>query len=416
MGQPDESVAVFEAEDGILVFGSESALSLLDADISVPFRPISGKQLARVTGHVGTAAGTISAESGRWLKLTRESAGHLDTFKATSIGKDGLLAGTLRTNSGQITKHLKFENISKGALLTPAAPMLLGSMATQYALESALDDITTYLETIDRKLDQLLKQRKTETLGQIGGVTLAIDEAYALLASTGTVSATTWSKVQATSLSLQTMQSEAIAQLSDVAESIETVRGHADKTAKALERAAEDTQFWLGVLARTIALQDRQYVLELARVAEESPLQLDDHRRGITDARRNRVQRIVAGLEAVNAAVTATSTLSNRAKVANPINAPKIARRSHAITSDIATFAVHTELDFLEPGDVSATPWSQAALGLIGEATSAVGAVGAVGSGAVHQAQALGHAVEERRDQAVLRKAEKIEEKRRARE
>lgn len=81
--------------------------------------------------------------------------------------------------------------------------MVLATMATQYALEAALDEITAYLEVIDAKLDQLLKQRKTETLGQLGGIAMAIEEANAIYNETDGVSLVTWSKVQ---FALQTMQ------------------------------------------------------------------------------------------------------------------------------------------------------------------------------------------------------------------
>lgn len=174
------------------------------------------------------------AQSGRWVKLDRQSHEAVKAAQKAGMGK--VLSGVLRGDKGRIIKHLKFEDLAKGAALTPAAPAVMGAMATQYALEAALDDITAYLETIDLKLDQLLKQRKTETLGQIGGVSLAIDEAAAILDETGTVSPVTWSKVQATSLALQTMQAEAVAQLQAVAENVTTAGGDVDKAAKALEQ------------------------------------------------------------------------------------------------------------------------------------------------------------------------------------
>lgn len=404
MTDAGETVAVYEAEDGILAFGSEAVLARLEADAGVRSKPISKRHVARIAGHAGTVGGRLAAESGRWLKLTPESAAHV----LAAGGKSKVASGVLR-NKGQITKHLKFENLSKSAALTPAAPAVFGAMATQYAIESALDDITAYLEEIDRKLDQLLKQRKTETLGQIGGVSLAIDEAASIFASTGTVSSTTWSKVQGTSLALQTMQAEAIEQLHVVSEDVTSAAGDADKAAKVLTRVRDDVQFWLGVLARTIALQDRQYVLELARVADEDELQLLAHRQGITVARAERVRRIVAGLEAIVESVTASSTLSNAAKVANPISAPKVARQANAITESISTFAQHAGLALGGSGSVDLTPWARAARGLLDEASTVVITAG---TGVAGRARLFGQAVEERRDERVLRRARKIEEKR----
>ncbi|WP_289020115.1 hypothetical protein [uncultured Ornithinimicrobium sp.] len=404
MTEAGETVAVYEAEDGILVFGTEAALMNLDADPDVVSKPISKRHVARIAGHAGTMGGRLAAESGRWLKLTPESAQHV----RAAGGRAKVASGVLR-DKGQITKHLKFDNLSKGGALTPAAPAVFGAMATQYAIEAALDDITAYLEEIDRKIDQLLKQRKTETLGQIGGVSLAIDEAVSIYASTGTVSSTTWSKVQGTSLALQTMQAESVEQLHVLSEDVKAAAGDADKAAKVLTQVSDDVQFWLGVLARTIALQDRQYVLELARVADEDEQQLDAHREGITVARSDRVCRIVAGLEAIVDSVAASSTLSNAAKVANPISAPKVARQANSIADSVSAFAQHAGLELGGSGSVDLTPWARAARGLLDEASTVVTTAG---TGVAGRARLFGRAVEERRDERVLRRAKRIEEKR----
>jgi hypothetical protein len=282
-------------------------------------------------------------------------------------------------------------------------------MATQYALEAALDDITAYLEVIDRKLDQLLKQRKTETLGDIGGVTLAIDEAAAIYSHTGVVSGVTWSKVEGLAFTLQRMQWEAVEQLHDVAKNVQSAAGDADKSAKALAQAQEDAEFWLGVLARAIALQDRYYVLELARVAAEDVMQLETHRQGIAVARADRVRRITHGLQAVSGAVISAAALSNAAKVANPIAAPRVARHANGLSVGMSSFAEHANLELGVLGVVDETRWARAARELAGEATSAVGAAG---SGAAARARAAGQALADRRDEKVLRRARKIEEKR----
>lgn len=162
MAQTRETVAVFEAEDGVLLLGSETALELFDTGLDVVSKPLSTKHLARAVGYTGTAGGKLIAESGRWVKLTSESAA---IAKASVGGAEKLTSGVFRKNNGEIFKHVRFENVSKVGALTPAAPAVLGAMATQYAIESALDGIAAYLEEIDRKLDQLLKQHKTKTLG-----------------------------------------------------------------------------------------------------------------------------------------------------------------------------------------------------------------------------------------------------------
>lgn len=408
MTEAVESVAVYEADDGVLLFGSESALAQVDSQYGASARAIPSHKLARVAGHVGSAAGQVGAHSGRWLRLTKESAAdlaqHTEKFSGT---------GVLRQDTGQIFKHLKFEDLSKGGLLTPAAPAVLGALATQYALESALDDITAYLEIIDEKLDTLLRQRKIEALADLEGVSGEIEEAYLLLTETGRVSPVTWSKVQAISRDLKTMQSIALGQLDDLGEGLTSAAGDTDRTAKRLAQAREDAQFWLGVLARTLSLQDQQWLLELARVADDAPDELDAHRRGITVARGQRHARIAGRLGSMIRAVTAAATLSNAAKVANPVNAPRIVHRANGLSEDIATFAAHADLEVEGADDVTVTRWRQAARELAGDAMSAVSDAGSSVAG---RARAASRAVEDRRDQRLLRKAAKIEEKRFQRE
>lgn len=400
-----EAIAVFDAGDGLLLFGNDGALDALDAEAGVKARPISRRDLARLGGQAGPVASKLMEHGGRWVKLTADSA---RDAKALG-GVEKLTSGVLRGDHGQILRHVRFEDLRLGGVLTPAAPAVLGAMATQYALEAALDDITAYLETIDRKLDELLKQRKTETLGEIGGVTLAIDEAAAIYSHTGVVSGVTWSKVEGLSFTLQRMQWEAVEQLHEVAKRVQNAAGDADKSAKALGQAQEDAQFWLGVLARGIALQDRYYVLELARVAEEDVMQLESHRQGIAVSRTERVRRITDSLRAISDAVISAAALSNAAKVANPIAAPKVARHANGLSVGMSSFAEHANLELGELGVVDETRWARAARELAGEATSAVGVAG---SGAATRARAAGQALAQRRDEKVLRRARKIEEKR----
>lgn len=405
MTDAGEAIAVFDAGDGLLLFGSDGALDAFDAEAGVKTRPISRRDLARLGGHAGPVASKLMDQGGRWVKLTADSAREAKALG----GVEKLTSGVLRGDNGRILKHLRFEDLRLGAALTPAAPAVLGAMATQYALEAALDDITAYLETIDRKLDELLKQRKTETLGQIGGVTLAIDEAAAIYSHTGVVSGVTWSKVEGLSFTLQRMQWEAVEQLHEVANRVQNAAGNADKSAKALGQAQEDAQFWLGVLARGIALQDRYYVLELARVAEEDVLQLESHRQGIAVSRTERVRRITDSLRAVSDAVVSAAALSNAAKVANPIAGPRVARHANRLSVGMSSFAEHASLELGELGVVDETPWARAARELAGDTTSAVGAAG---SGVAARARAAGQGLGRRRDERILRRAQKIVERR----
>ena len=311
-------VMVFEDADGFLVFGTETALAEVEAATPVPTRVIEPNTLSRV-GNLVQGVGQWHEMSGRWMKLTPESAEWKKALGAIG-SKDGFALGMVRGDKGQILKHLRFEHAT---LLTPAAPAALGAMATQMALEASLDEIIEYLEVIDAKLDRLLKQRKLESLGMLGGVTFAIEEAESIHDQTGVVSAITWSKVQANSLALQSMQAESVAQLNALAELV-TQAGHdPDKIARTLGDVKEEAPFWLGILARTMALQDRQYRLELQRVEDAQPEQVDSHREGIRIARDARMRRIGAAVAMIAESLRKAAESSTLTKVLNPLSVPR---------------------------------------------------------------------------------------------
>lgn len=281
-------------------------------------------------------------------------------------------------------------------------------MATQAALEASLDEIMQYLATIDAKLDRLLEQRKIEVSGQLGGIALAIDEAAAIHRSTGTLSEVTWSKVQSNTLALQTLQVEAVAQLQALADHVKRQAKNTDQAAQALDDIEKDVPFWLEVLARTIVMQDRQYILELARVESIEPVQLEAHRTGIVDARSQRAERMATSLDAVIASVRECTELSDLDRVINPINAPRINTLANGINHTIAHFAERADLLLIGVDERELRAWSDAARSLLGGAASKVSATGAGLAGKVKK---LGAGVQERREHRVLSRAERIRDR-----
>lgn len=402
-------IAVFEDGDGILLFGDESQLAILDGQPDVVSRALSPQTLSKA-GQALTTLGEAQAQSGRWLKMTQESAALVRKLGPSHAKADGLMTGVVRADKGRIFKHLKFENV---ALVTPAAPMMLGAIATQLALDAALDEITTCLERMDVKLDRLLKQHKSETLGVLGGVTLAIDEAHAIYSVTGVVSDTTWSKVQSNSTALATMQAEAIAQLSALAEEIHEAGDDPDDLDDATKAARDDGKFWLGVLGRTMVLENKQYILELAHVAEENADQLDAHRQGIAVARDERLKRIGASLVTIDLALRRVAALPNLRRVTNPFKVGRTVSQVNQATRDIGEFAAAVELQGLGSGELANTPWSAAVRQLIDDGAEMASSTG---SRFADQVRSLSQQLGDARDDATLRKAAKVQEKRKAKQ
>jgi hypothetical protein len=83
--------------------------------------------------------------------------------------------------------------------------------------------------------------------------------------------------VQATSMTIARTQAYALRQLGALAEKVEHKANIGD-LAKTAKDAESEVREWLAVLARCFQLQDAIAVLELDRVLDAAPEELDQHR------------------------------------------------------------------------------------------------------------------------------------------
>lgn len=406
MSETHDEMQVFAADQGLLVWGSSRALDLLDQAEDVWAKVVTPSLVAKLSTLV-QGISQAQLEGARYLRLDDKS---YETVKA--LGVKNLSSGVLRRkdvaggSGGQIVKHLSF---TATPLANPAAVAALAAANTQLQIMAALDDIQDYLAVIDEKLDRLLKQRKLEIAGQLGGIVFAIEEAEAVHGSTGRVSAVTWSKVQQNSLLLQQVQAEAVSQLAAVADRVIASKADVDKLAKVVGAAEEDVQFWLGMLARSMAVQDRQQLLELARVEEDEPELLAEHREGLVAARVHRTARIAEALRRINESLVEAGTLKNLGYVANPISSRRVTRGSNAVTDQVVEFVTHTDIELDALGRVAGKRWLEAAQGFAGEVKTAV-ETNAVD--AKQGASRLGRTLQAKREERMLAKAEEIRARR----
>ena len=138
----------------------------------------------------------------------------------------------------------------------------------------------TTSQRIDAKLDDVLRAQKDSVVSRLTGAGMAIDEAMTVSRARGKVDEVTWSKVQNLTTTIAEVQGYALAQLDGLAGKLESAEKVSD-IASATAAAAASTQEWLAVLARTFQLQEGLDVLELDRVLDASPDEVDDHRRGL---------------------------------------------------------------------------------------------------------------------------------------
>lgn len=336
----DEEVQLISDGDGLAVIGNRAVVERFLVSEGLSSEDLG---LHRLGATLGTAAGVaqagsqIAASSGCWVKLTEESAQLVTKYGLRTSSKTGLSTGVLTGSNGQIRGFVQFVK-TPGSLLTSPA-MLAGAagIMAQLAMQQAMEEITDYLATIDEKIDDVLRAQKDAMLADMIGVDLVIEEAMTVREHVGRVSEVTWSKVQATSMIIARTQAYALRQLDALAEKLEHKAKIGD-LAKASKEAESKVMEWLAVLARCFQLQDAIAVVELDRVLEASPDELDEHRLALKVARHKRLELISQSAEHLMARIEAAAGIANTKVLLHPTASRAVVHSSNRVATAVVDF------------------------------------------------------------------------------
>ena len=215
---------------------------------------------------------------------------------------------------------------------------------TQLALQQAMDEITDYLAKIDQKLDDVLRAQKDAVLADMIGVDLVIEEAMTVREHVGRVSEVTWSKVQGTGMTTARTQAYALRQLDALADKVES-KAKIAELADASEEAGAKVQEWLAVLARCFQLQDAIAVLELDRVLDAAPDELDRHRLALRAARQQRMDLISRSTGRLMARLDEAASTANAKVLLHPVKAPAIVRSSNHVATSVIELDGHLGIE-----------------------------------------------------------------------
>lgn len=173
---PDDtqSVTIIQDEQGIVFLGDAGTIDLWLKDEGFDSKAFTAKAVQTISSASkgAQAAGNAMAESGRWVKLTKESA-ELVAKYGKNCKKGPFQAGVVRQPNGRIIKHLQF---TQPGQLNPAMLTGVSGVMAQMALKQAVSEITDYLKEIDAKLDDLLRDQKDQTVSKLAGISHMIDE------------------------------------------------------------------------------------------------------------------------------------------------------------------------------------------------------------------------------------------------
>ena len=324
--------------DGLAVIGDAtdverflSAEGLVSKAVEIP-----RKAPVFEAGSAVAQAGSVLAEnSGRWVKLTEESA---QTVKKYGLMKSKT-PGVSHAMVGQPGKVKQWIQIDKIGSMSANPAVLAGAagIMSQVAMQQAMNEITDYLATIDEKLDDVLRAQTNQVLARVDGVGLAVQEANSVRGSVGRVSEVTWSKVQHSSATILETQGYALRQLADLADKLER-KPKVDDLAKTSKEAEAEVQKWLAVLARCFQLHDAVAVLELDRVLDASPDELDRHRLGLKAAREDRLALILQSTDLLLERMSAAVQQANSKVLFNPIQSPAIVRSTNEVAISVNEF------------------------------------------------------------------------------
>lgn len=323
--------------DGIAVFGSNEAVERFLAPSGLASREIDVAKLRSVVGRAGTVIEGVSLVQqnfGRWVKLTEKSAELIAKGK-TMKGSTERTFRAIVTGKKGIEHQAEFLKMSAGlALSNPALLAGLGGIMAQNALQQSMDEITDYLHVIDAKVDDIIRAQKDSAIASIVGADLMLQEAFAVREEVGRVSDINWSKIQALPQTLHTAQAYALRRLDAAVEKIDESK-NVKELAEVTKRAKVEAHEWMSVIAHCVKLQDGVGVIELDRVFEAHPEELDSHRRGLQisrDRQRESISRVTAKLMG---RIEDAAAYSNSRALQSPLSARKVVDSSNTIIKEI---------------------------------------------------------------------------------
>ena len=371
--------------EGLAVMGDRAEVErfLLASGLdAAPSKPLDLQRLSSIAGTLGAGAqvgADIAANSGRWVKLTVESAESVRKFGLMPTKTPGV-SHAMIGDPGNVQQWIQ---IVQGPTALLTNPLLLTSVSTmlqQRAMQQQMDEIADYLKEINEKVDDILRAQKDAVLADMIGVDLLIEEALTVREQAGRVSEVTWSKVQAASMPIARTQGYALRQVDALSQKL-AQKADVGTIAKATREAEPRVREWLAVLARTFQLQEGLAVLELERVQDASPNELETHRAGLTVARRNRRDLIAESTSRLLAQMEETVRTANSKVLFNPIDSPAAVRASASVVEGVVEFQERLGIESVQV-DGGVRRWGHA----FGEAVESARATGERGAAAAKRA------------------------------
>jgi len=360
-----DEIEVVSDGEGLAIIGDPKAVARFLTARGLESRELGIERLSPLLSGVAGAlnvGSVVAAGGGRWVQVSEQTADLLKTLPLM----DGPVKGIARAQfmvGNQFGQHVEIVKSSLTEITNPAVLTGLAGIMAQVAIQQAMDEITEYLAVIEAKVDDILRAQKDSVLSEMIAVGLLLDDAMTVRREVGRVSEVTWSKVQAAPMSIAGTQAYALRQLDAIAEKFEREKD-VDELAKVARAAEVNVAEWLAVLARCIQLSDAVSVLELDRVLDSTPEDLERHRVGLKVARDNRTNLIGRSTASLLGRMAAKADWANAnfKVLLNPFSSRGIVNATNSVAIDVGT--LHGVLGIeKELQAIKAKRWVEAAEG-----------------------------------------------------
>lgn len=283
-GEPEltDTVELISDGESLLVLGDDRRSVerfLQSKGLLEQAHQLGRRQLVPALRSSAEAVKTISdavAESSLWLKITPESAEAIEEFGLTDSGVSGV-AWAIAGTRGNIKEWLKVDTTKRAQVANPGVLSGAAGMLSQAAREQEAAQLRDLLDSLDQKLDMVLRGQRDDLLGDLDGIERQIRVSRKRVETEGDIDALTWSTLFGTSVGLRQVQAKALLKLQGVAADLEGLQRFGDLNHR-LQEAKGEVHQWLSVVSRCVIALDELAVLELDYCAVLDPDRLDARR------------------------------------------------------------------------------------------------------------------------------------------
>ncbi len=355
--EPTDAVELISDGENLLVLGEDRRSVegfLRSKGLLEKARLIGRHQLVPALRSSADVVKTVSdavAESSLWLKITPESAEAIKEYGLTDSGVPGI-AYAMAGARGSIKEWIKVDAAARAQVANPGVLSGAAGMLSQAARQQEAAQLRELLESLDQKLDQVLRGQKDDILGDLGGIERQIRATRRRLDAEGEIDALTWSTLFGTSVGLRQVQAKALLKLQGIAEDLEGQKRFGDLNRR-LQEAKGEVQLWLSAVARCVTALDELAVLELDYCAVLEPRRLDARRATLDDERQDDRIELDRGIALLLQRMDEAATTANQNKLFHLRGVPKaldsIEEAGNLVKRIYDAFGVEVDWESVDP-------------------------------------------------------------------